>query len=155
MVALPAVVTFALTATFTPPDTPGVGRRASGPPTTCVTTTPVSLTPRTVVPEWIYADRNFIDGGAVIAGHLSKGTFEVAFDSGTTSARRTEIVRGVGGIVVGALRLVDDDPIYYVYVCSARTPAAMLAVREVLDSASGVAMAIPVMKDMVSPDRRP
>ncbi|MCY7300169.1 MAG: S8 family serine peptidase, partial [Ilumatobacteraceae bacterium] len=109
------------------------------------------------VPDWVYADSNFVSGGTTIAGDLAKNVVMVAFDAGTSAATRTTAVSQVHGAVVGGIPLDDDgDGVYYIRPSTGETPAAVLSAVGTLAAAPGVAMAIPVMHDSVAADyRRP
>lgn len=113
--------------------------------------------PPTGVPDWIYADSNFISGGTTIAGDLAKSVVMVAFDAGTPSSTRGAAVGLVNGIVVGGIPIDDDgEGVYYIRVATAGTPDAILNARRTLAAAPGVAMAIPIINDVIGSDyRRP
>ena len=121
------------------------------------TTATVPAHPITALPDWIYADTNFVSGGSTIAGDLAKNVVVVAFDPGTSSDARTAAVARVNGSVVGGIALEDeDDGVYYVRPADGSTPTAVLAAVHALATAPGVAMAIPIVHDtIVGNYRRP
>ena len=111
--------------------------------------------PPTGVPDWIYADTNFISGGTTIAGDLAKSVVMVAFASGTPASTRAAAIGLVNGIVVGGIPIDDDgEGVYYIRVATAGTPDAILNARRTLAAATGVAMAIPIMNDVIGSDYR-
>lgn len=119
--------------------------------------TTVPTLPPSGVPDWVYADSNFVSGGTTIAGDLAKNVIMVAFTVGASASTRTAAVSRVNGTVVGGIPLDDDgEGVYYVRPGSGDTPAAVLEAVGILAAAPGVAMAIPVISDSVGMDyRRP
>ena len=113
----------------------------------------VSALPPAEVPEWIYADSNFVSGGTTIIGELAKNVVMVAFAGGTPVSTRAEAISRVSGAVVGGIPIDDDgEGVYYVRPGNGSTPTEVLAAVSALAAAPGVAMAIPVMHDSVAGD---
>lgn len=100
------------------------------------------------VPEWIYADTNFVSDETTIAGRVAKNVVMVAFDPGTPVSIRQAALTRVNATVVGGIPIDDDgEGVYYVRPGLGQTPELVLNAVHALASAPGVAMAIPVIND--------